>query len=236
MSRAHIRNSILARLSDEDFEALAPHLEKVDLQLKQNLTAVGQRISKVYFIESGMASVIVEVPDSEAIEVGIVGREGMTDQALEPGDVAYLRTMVQMKGTAFSVDADVYARWIVGRPSALKLMNRYLQSAQIQVSFTALSHGSFTIEERLARWLLMSFDRADGPAIPFVHSFLAMMLAVRRSGVTTALHVLEGHGAISPLRGQIILRDREVLRSLTNGAYGPPERAYERLLGPVPEF
>jgi CRP-like cAMP-binding protein len=79
---------------------------------------------------------------------------------------------------------------------------RYQQSMTVQVSYTALSHGSFNVEDRLARWLCMSFDRSQGADQPLVHEFIAMMLAVRRSGVTTALHTLEGHGAIKATRGR----------------------------------
>jgi CRP-like cAMP-binding protein len=225
----------LRRLSEDDYESLAPSLTRVDLALKHDLTTVGNRISHVYFVESGMVSLIAEVPNSEAIEVGMIGKEGLTDQVYEEGDIAALRCTVQMAGSAMAVEADEYARWIKTRPNAMKIMNRYQASVQIQLPFTALSHGSFNIEERLARWLLMSFDRADGNEIPLVHQFLAVMLAVRRSGVTTALHVLEGHLAIKASRGKIILRDRETLESLAQGSYGFPEREYQRLLGPLPD-
>jgi CRP-like cAMP-binding protein len=234
MARRDLRNELLLRLTDEDYEALAPHLRRVELRLRHNLTSVGDEITHVYFPEFGLSSVIAEVPNSDSIEVGLVGKEGMTDQVHEPGDVASLRCMVQVAGSALAVEASDYALWITGRPSALKLFTRYLQATQVQVSFTALSHGSFTIEERLARWLMMCFDRTDGNDVPLVHQFLAMMLAVRRSGVTTAINALERHGAITAMRGQIILRDRATLESLTRGAYGFPEREYRRLMGPLP--
>jgi hypothetical protein len=80
----------------------------------------------------------------------------------------------------------------------------------------------------------MSFDRSKGEDLPLVHDFIAMMLAVRRSGVTTAIHVLEGHHAIKATRGSIKLRDREVLEELARGSYGDPEAEYERLMGPLP--
>jgi CRP-like cAMP-binding protein len=234
VSRHHIKNHILQRLSERDYEALAPQLTQVDLTLKQTLLVPHQRVSHVYFIETGMVSLIAEADGSEAIEVGLIGNEGMTDQVLESGDTAFLRSIVQMAGSALAVEADEYVRWIDDHPSALKLVARYLQALAAQTSFTALANGSFTIEERLARWLLMSFDRSGGIEVPLVHEFISMMLAVRRSGVTTAMHVLEGEGAIKNSRGHIQLRDREILRSLSHGSYGGPEREYERLLGPLP--
>jgi len=109
-------------------------------------------------------------------------------------------------------------------------MLRYQQWMTIQVAHTALSHGSFTIAERLARWLLMSQDRT-GSTLPLVHEFLAMMLAVRRAGVTEALHILEGEGAIRASRGRIEIRNRDLLIELAQGGYGAPEAAYEHLIG-----
>jgi hypothetical protein len=94
----------------------------------------------------------------------------------------------------------------------------------VQISYTALAHGSYTIEERLARFLLMSFDRNSGEELPLMHEFISRMLAVRRSGVTTALHVLEGHGATKALRGHVHLRDRQVLEDLAQGSYGGGKR------------
>jgi CRP-like cAMP-binding protein len=233
VSRHHMKNQILQRLSERDYDALAPHLTRVDLTLKQTILVPGQRVSHVYFVETGMVSLIAETEGSEAIEVGLIGNEGMTDQVLVSGDTAFLRSIVQMEGSALAVEADEYVRWIDDHPSALKLVARYIQALGAQTSFTALSNGSFTIEERLARWLTMCFDRSGGDEIPLVHEFISMMLAVRRSGVTTAMHVLEGEGAIKNSRGHIWLRNRKTLERLAHGSYGGPEREYARLLGPV---
>lgn len=181
-----------------------------------------------------MVSLIAEAKGSEAMEVGLVGNEGMTDQVLELGDTAFLRSIVQLPGSALAVEADEYVRWIDENPSALKLVARYLQALTAQTAASALANGSFTINERLARWLLMCFDRSDGAQIPIVHEAIALMLSVRRSGITTAMHVLEGHGAIKNSRGQIQLKDRDVLTELAQGSYGAPEREYVRLLRQMP--
>jgi CRP-like cAMP-binding protein len=228
------KNQIIRRLSERDYNALSPSLTHAELKTKQVLLTVGQPIGTVYFVESGMVSLIAEIPGLDAIEVGLIGNEGLTDQVLEPGDTALLKCVVQMAGTALAVAAADYVNWISDRPKALKTVLRYQQALTLQTSFTALANGSFTIEQRLARWLLMSFDRSGGQEIPLVHDFISMMLAVRRSGVTTAMHVLEGEGAIRNIRGQIQLRDREVLEHLAHGSYGVPEREYARLLGPLP--
>ncbi len=100
----------------------------------------------------------------------------------------------------------------------------------MQVAHTALSHGSYTLEERLARWLLMCHDRLDGYDLPLVHEFLSMMLGVRRSGVTIAIQTLEGTGAIKGTRGHIVVRDRDKLEETANGSYGVPEAEYEKII------
>lgn len=233
MSRDQIKNQILRRLTDHDYDALVPHLMTVSLSLRQTLARPGKPIKHVYFLESGMVSLLARHA-SWAIGVGLVGDEGMTDQVIATGDVAFLEAIVQTAGTALAIEADRYVTWIDEHPLALNLMRRYQQAMSIQSAYTALSHGSFKIEERLARWLLMSFDRTCDGDLPLVHQYIAYMLGVRRAGVTMALHVLEGHNAIRATRGHINLRDRAMLKTLAAGSYGVPEREYERLLGPLP--
>jgi CRP-like cAMP-binding protein len=232
MSPSGFQNQILRRLSQDDLEALQPHMQLVQLALKQVLICPDVPIEHVYFVESGMCSVVALADGSEAIECGLIGREGMTDQIFEAGDSTPLKTIVQLDGSAYAVPAAAYMRWIQERPRVIRLVIRYQQFLMLQLAFTALSHGSFTIEERLARWLLMSFDRAGGDELPLVHDFISMMLGVRRSGVTNAIHVLEGKHGIRATRAKIHLRDREVLETLAAGSYGKPEAAYARLMGP----
>jgi CRP-like cAMP-binding protein len=229
-----IQNQLLRRLTGRDFEVLKPHLRRVSFAEKQQLSGPGETIKELYFIESGVCSVKACVSDLDSIVVGLVGREGVTDHVLEKGDSSALSILVQIPGEAFSVRAEDYADWIRDRYDALRLMVRYQQAWVTQISFTALSHGTFNVEERLARLLLMLFDRVDEAPIPLAHDRLALMLSVRRSGVTNALHVLEGLGAIKSNRSLVILRDRPLLESLTSGCYGIPEKEYDRLLGPMP--
>ena len=233
MSSAQTSNGVLQRLSADDFHSVEPYFTRVDLRLKQEIIVPNQPITHVWFPESGMCSIIARSEGTEAIEVGMVGVEGMTDHLTKAGDTSVLSSLIQLEGTALAIEADRYVDWMQERPHVLQLVLRYQQTMMVQISYTALSHGSYTIEERLARWLLMGFDRSDGGDLPLVHEFIAMMLAVRRSGVTTALHVLEGKHAIRAQRGLIQLRSREVLVELSAGSYGAAEREYERLMGPV---
>ena len=107
----------------------------------------------------------------------------------------------------------------------------YVQALLIQTSHTALANAQAQIEERLCRWLLMCHDRVDGDDLPLTHEFLATMLGVRRAGVTTAVHALEGRGLIRAERSSIQVLDREGMEVRADGTYGIPEADYERLVG-----
>jgi CRP-like cAMP-binding protein len=149
---------------------------------------------------------------------------------VRPGDRTALSSIIQVAGSAWRIDAEDFSELLHTQPSLNEITLRYKEAVSIQFAYTALSHGSFTIEERLARWLLMSQDRSQRETIPMVHEFLAMMLAVRRSGVTTATHVLEGLGAIRASRGSITIRSREKLLEIAGESYGVPEAEYDRLM------
>ena len=114
------------------------------------------------------------------------------------------------------------------RPSLHRVLLRYAQVMSVQTSGTAFANAEHTVETRLARWLLMCHDRVDGDDIPITHEFMAMMLGVRRAGVTTAMHILQGNGLIVAKRGVITVLDRERLEELADNAYGLPEAEYAR--------
>jgi CRP-like cAMP-binding protein len=230
MSAFSTKNLLLQRLPEPDLTTLSQQLTHVELRLKQVLVEVNQPIEHVYFPENGVCSALALTTGTNPIEVGMIGFEGMTDMVLEDGDVSFMRVIVQMDGTAWRMSASDFVRAIATIPSVNAMTLRYKHALAVQFAYTAFAHGSFTIVERLARWLLMSQDRSRLDSLPLVHEFLASMLAVRRSGVTTALHVLEGSGAIKATRGSIVIRDREKLREIASDSYGVPEAAYDRLM------
>jgi CRP-like cAMP-binding protein len=117
------------------------------------------------------------------------------------------------------------------RPGLHTLFLRYVRVFMLQTTYTAVACGRSEAVERLARWLLMTHDRLDGDDLPLVHEFLSLMLGVRRESVTLALHRLEGAGAIVASRGNIKVRDRQILKDCAGPIYGVPEAEYERLLG-----
>ena len=115
----------------------------------------------------------------------------------------------------------------------LGLMARYAQALPVQTAYAAWSNAVHPTEERLARWLPMCHDRAGGDEMTLTHEFTSVMLAMRRPSVTTSLHVLEGNGFIRSKRGVVVMRDRAGLEEFAGDGYEPPEREYERLIGPL---
>jgi CRP-like cAMP-binding protein len=230
MSRSPIQNQLLQKLTPSDRDYIMSCTTWIELALKEQIMSAGDVISYVYFPEDGVISLLAKTPNQRAVEVGMFGFEGMSNMVIRLGDRTALTAVVQVAGTAWRIKAEDYAVLLREAPSLNELTLRYKEATAIQFAYTAFANGSFKIEARLARWLLMSQDRAQREVIPMVHEFSARMLAVRRSGVTTATHVLEGIGAIKAGRGAITIRDRAKLLEVAGESYGVPEAEYERLM------
>jgi CRP-like cAMP-binding protein len=225
-----IHNQLLRRLSPDDLALLEPR-EYVVLDLRAPLEIANQRIDFVYFIESGLASVVADLPGKGAIEVGVIGREGMSGLSVVQGDTqSPFETYMQCAGAAHRIDVATLIQAQAASPALHAIFLRYSRAFSVQLANTAFANGRSKLEERLARWLLMVGDRM-GSSFHITHEFLAMMLAVRRSGVTLALQMLEGNGLIRAGRGSITILDREGLIRSARGAYGLAEQEYARLLG-----
>ncbi|MET0530450.1 MAG: Crp/Fnr family transcriptional regulator [Microvirga sp.] len=223
-----IRNQLLRVMDAQAVAALAPEL--VGLEMRQRIVSASET-GIVYFIEDGVASVIAEFQGKLAVELGIVGREGMIGLSVVYGDHENpFQTVMQVAGSALKVDADRLRSLMAERPEVRALMLRFARAFSIQVASTALANGRSKLDERLARWLLMVGDRV-GPSFSITHEFISIMLGVRRSGVTLAIQILEGKGFIRATRGAITILDRSGLVGAANSAYGFAEVHYERLLG-----
>ena len=229
--RAWIANRLLAALSADDRALLSEGAEKVSLDTWQILEAPGQRIAHVYFPTSGLVSVVGTNFGNERIEVGMAGCEGMTGLAVVLGhDRSSNETVVQAAGDALRVP-NALLRQAVKTSSTLRgTLLRYVHAFMMQASQTALANGRARLNQRLARWLLMWHDRLRTPHLTVTHEFLALLLGVRRQGVTVALHELEGHGLIKGTRNLVTILDRPGLCRLAGGFYGIPEAEYETLL------
>jgi CRP-like cAMP-binding protein len=224
------RNRLLAAVSRPDLALLGPHLERTDLPLRMPIEAPNGRIKAVYFIEAGIASVVAVGRRKQEIEVGIIGREGMTGLAVVLGDYRSPHaTYVQVAGHAYCVPATVLRQLLEQSQSLHGMLLKSAQAFMIQTAHTAVANGRARLDERLARWLLMAHDRIDGDELPLTHEFLALMLGVRRPGVTVGLHTLELQGLIRSARRSVTILDRKGIEVRAGAAYGVPEAELRRL-------
>jgi CRP-like cAMP-binding protein len=224
------QNRLLNSLSPADLSLLRPLLKPIDLPMEMVLEVPNEPIPLVYFPESGIASVVAG--EGARIEVGLIGREGMSGLSIVMGDDRSVNsTFMQGGGAGFRVSTKDFGRALQKSDTLRLSLLRYAQVFSTQVAQTAVANGRAKLEARLARWLLMAHDRFDHEAFPFTHKFLALMLGVRRPGVTVALHFLEGYGLIKATRGLIAVVDRKGLEAHADASYGVPEAEYERLIG-----
>ena len=200
--------------------------------MRQVLEEPNEPISHVYFPDPSVTSVVAITPHNERLEVGLFGPEGMSGLALLNGtDRSPHQTFIQVPGQAIRIEADDFRAALDASAPLRRLLLLYSQAQTIQIAYTALANGRFTIDERLARWLLMCHDRIDGETFPITHEFMALMLGIRRAGVTNALQTLETSGVIKAGRGRIEILDRDELQAGAGDCYGVPEVEYERLIG-----
>jgi CRP-like cAMP-binding protein len=225
------RNRLLARLSRQDFGLLAPHLVSLPLPVRKRLEIRNRRIAAAYFPESGIASVVANGNIGRGVEVGIIGKEGMTAISVLLGaSHATYETFMQIGGDGLCLPVAVLRQGMAESPTMQRVFLQHAHAFGIQVAQTAMTNARSKIEERLARWLLMAHDRMEGNELPLTHEFLATMLGVRRPGVTVALNLLENEGLILRKRATIEIVDRKGLEQTSNGAYGAAEAELRRLL------
>ncbi|GJD74925.1 Crp/Fnr family transcriptional regulator [Methylobacterium goesingense] len=234
-SQRFIRNTLLGALDLRDYEAVRAVAEPVSLARRDVLIAAGQPITHVHFLESAVVSEVTAATAGRRIEVGLTGREGFVGvPLLLDVDRTPYESFVQIEGQALRVESAAFLRLIQAHDGLRRCLSLYAYVVHLQTADTALSNGTHTLEERLARWLLMCHDRVVGNALPVTHAFLSTMLGVRRPGVTTAIHSLEGDGGIRARRSQVEVIDREKLKAAAGGSYGMPESEYRRLIGVAP--
>ena len=225
-------NRLLSSLSASDLGLLRPHLEPVTLELRRVLEAPNKRVADVYFIEAGIASVVAVQAKETKVEVGLIGREGMTGLPIVLGNHRSPQsTCIQAAGHGQCIGAMELRKALDASPSLHASLLKYVQAFMVQTSHTAIANARAKIDARLARWILMADDRIDGDKLPLTHEFLSLMLGVRRAGVTVALHALERQGLIRASRGEIVVRNRRGIERRAGESYGVPEAEFRRLIG-----
>ena len=232
IEQSAVRNRLLAALPPADFRLLAPALTPVDLPLRQILMEADEPISAAYFIETGMASYVGYLVGGEIQEIGVIGAEGMVGLPLVFGAKHAIHgALIQMQGTALRIDATSLKRAFRESEAIQDLLSRSMLALHAQVAQTAVCNVHHVLEERLARWLLIGHDRADGDTFPMTHEFMSIMLGVRRAGVTITAGALKQAGLIQYTHGQVTVLDRQGLEGAACECYGIVQHHFERLIG-----
>ena len=224
-------NHLIELLPRRDRARLLALCEPVRLDLADILCEPGEPTRHVYFPTAGFISLVARIEDHPGLEVGMVGREGMLGVQLALGVAnTPLRGLVQGPGLAWRVAAPAFRRELAQSPALQRGLNRYLYVLMAQLTSSAACLRFHQIGPRLARWLLMSQDRAHSDSFHVTHEFLAYMLGVRRVGVTAAAGVLQDGGLIEYSRGALHVLNRRGLEQASCGCYRSDRRVYAELL------
>ncbi|HZS10440.1 MAG TPA: Crp/Fnr family transcriptional regulator [Blastocatellia bacterium] len=219
-SRPPIENRLLATLPAEEYERLRPHLEPVTLKLRDVLYREGDIIRHAWFPHTAMVSLVSVMNTNRRIEVGLVGSEGMVSTvSFMGGETATSDAIVQIQNGAARMEAGVLREEFRRGGVLQELLLRYAQSLYVQVSQTAACNRLHSMDERLARWLLMTRDRARTDELELTQEFLAIMLGSERSGVTLAAIALQDAELIKYSRGKITLLNRKKLEAASCECY-----------------
>lgn len=227
-----VRNHLLAALPPGVLAQLLPRMQPVTRELRDILYEAGGPIEAVHFHETGWTSMIAQLADGRSAEVGLVGREGMVGLPLAFGvGTSYVAAIVQGSGTALRMEAGAFRRALDEHPALKALLLRYGEFMQAQIAQTAACNGNHSLEQRLARWLLLTHDRATSDKLPMTQQFLATMLCVHRPTVTVAARVLQQANLIRYGQGSITVTDRPGLETAACECYATVQRQHQRLLG-----
>jgi len=226
------RNQLLSAMSVTDLALLRPHLKPIEMAVFKEMERPNRPIDTVYFMEAGIASVVAVQPDETKVEVGLIGREGMSGIAVVlGGEQSPHSTYIQVAGEGLRMPAKELRKAMDASGSLRNLLLKFAQVFMVQTAHTAIANARSHIDQRLARWILMAHDRTGATIIPLTHEFLSLMLGVRRAGVTEALRNLKRQKLIDNERSQIVVLERKGIERLAGSSYGVPEKEYRRLIG-----
>lgn len=234
LGQHEIGNGLLRALSPADFAILQPHLARVRFAVGDEVAAAGEPIATVRFPEAGIAGILDHAEGDRRLAIGLVGREGMLGWPALLGEECWPHAVAMRAepGTAIEITATTLAAAAAHSATLRLVLLRFVHVFALQVGQTVCSALIHPVDRRMARWILLYHDRVVGDEICLTHEEFRLMLGVRRSSVTDALHRLEAERAVRGLRGRVIVRDRALLLALAGETYGKPEEAYRRLIDP----
>jgi CRP-like cAMP-binding protein len=225
-------NRLLGLLSPRDYKRLRPHLQCVALDYRRSLYRAHRPVEFVYFIETGVGSLVNTMANGEAAEVGTIGNEGMVGLPLLFGDDrAPTSVYVQVPGAGLRMKATLFKKELARSASMRTVMLLYAHAFFNQVAQSAACNQFHSIQQRCCRWMLMTHDRMQSDEFLLTQEFLAMMLGVQRTGVTAAAGALQRAGLIRYKRGNVTITNRRGLQQRSCECYGISKREFDRLLG-----
>ncbi|KQP30818.1 cyclic nucleotide-binding protein [Methylobacterium sp. Leaf104] len=226
-------NLLLRSLPEAERAQLVPEFDRIEVRKGERLVEAGDRAEFAYFPEGGLSSNLTTANGTRRLEVGCFGYEAMINTATFLGaERMPHEILVQVGGPWLRIEASRLRSAFEVLPGLRQVLLQFAHVFIMTLSQTALSNGVCSIEERLARWLVMAQDRLRSDELALTHDFLGLMLGTQRSGVTLAIQALEGMGMIRARRGLITVLDRPRLITHAGDSYGPAEAEYERLIGP----
>jgi CRP-like cAMP-binding protein len=228
-NRNNIQNLILLGLPADELSAAARKLEFVELPTHTVLHEAGEPVTHAYFINSGLASVLNVMTDGKSVEVGLAGKEGFIGLPLVVGlSSSPTQVIMQVGGSAYQLTAADFKEVLSQSRTLEKSLNRYAQTLGMQATHVAACNRLHEVDERLARWLLMSQDRLGGDIVPLTQEFLAHMLGTRRASVTVAAGILQKAGFITYNRGSVRIDDRSGLEDAACECYASIKEQTEK--------
>jgi len=229
-SRNSYKNRILAALTKAEITRLAPHLSPVTLESGKTLLHPGEEIVYAYFLESGLASVVVAMADGSSVETGVTGNEGVVGIPGLLGTKSMpSHTFIQIAGIGYRIKVQHLLEEFDRAGPLKKRLNRFIQAHLVQTAQTAACNRLHDIEERLARWLLICHDRMESDTFYLTHEFLGHMLGTPRTTVTLAAGLLHKAGLVDYSRGKVRIRDRKGLEKAACECYQTVRDEFERL-------
>ena len=215
-----VKNVPLLSISSEEYDLLRPHLEPVELGDRQILHEAGEKIQYSYFLNHGLASLVILTSDGRSVEIAMVGREGIIGTSLAVGfSWEPYRAILQIPGSALRIRADVMESILADIRELQLIMNRCVHLRVLQVAQIAACNRLHEIEQRLARWLLMCHDRVESKTLPVTHEFISQMLGTGRPTITLAAGILQRAGMIENLRGSVKILNRKNLEQAACECY-----------------